>query len=403
MRPGLKTALEYILTAIIVIVLGGLAGWYFFLRNATSDTVSKDTARGYTSNSFDVGGGAQSPANATSTIAETTGAAQKPPQLWHVATAPIGGASFVGTSTNMRLRFAERSSGNIFDVDPASGSVTRVSNKLMPKIYEAAFAHGGGVILRSLDENGIETTFLGTLRTTSSSTETLSGSYVAGGIKHFSLDSISGSLTYLTAAGEGYGIFRLGQDGKPKLLMSSILADWRLEAAGPKTIVLQSPADGLTGIAFELTSGGALRTLTSNVPGLTVLAHPTASMLLFSSSNGGPTLFARMSASSTSLRLPVKTIAEKCIWLPGTTFTAYCGVPQTVPTGNFLDAWYQGAVHTADQIWKIDASAGTAEVAYTPGTNLSLDVKDPVVDDSGQFIAFKDAHDDSLWILRITP
>jgi len=176
MNPRLRVTLEYALATIIVIVLGGLAGWYFFLRSATSDTQAKDTARGYVSNTFDPGtpDKAGLPRQAPSSSRRggeksRRNSGTSPP---HRSAAPR-----VGTST-IRLRFAERSSGNIFDVDPSTGSVTRVSNTLMPKIYEALFADTGSVVLRSLDESATETTFSGMLKT-ASSTETLSGAYIA--------------------------------------------------------------------------------------------------------------------------------------------------------------------------------------------------------------------------------
>ncbi len=401
MNPRLRITLEYVLAAIIVIVLGGLAGWYFFLRSATSDTTSKDIARGYTTtSSFEAGA---SPDTATSTIAESAGAAERPPQLWHLTVAPVGGASFVGTSTGMRIRFVERASGNVFDADPSSGSVTRVSNKLLPKIYDASFAHTGALFLRSLDENGVETTFSGKIAATASTTETLSGSYIAGGIKDASIDPSSGAVTYLVPTGNGYGIFRLDRSGKAKQLMASAIGDWRLEPAGSKTIIFTAPADGLSGTAYELKDSGALTTIIGNIPGLTIAAHPSSQAILFGSSDQGLLLFARLSASSTSSRLSLRTVAEKCVWLPGRGLVAYCAAPQTTPSGNFLDLWYKGVLHTSDQWWIVDASAGTSEVVYTPGTNLSLDVKDPIVDGSGNYIAFKDAHDDSLWVFRIEP
>jgi len=95
MNPRLRVTLEYALATIIVIVLGGLAGWYFFLRSATSDTQAKDTAR-LCLKHVRPGHSRTRRACRDKHRRRVGGEAKKPPQLWHVTAAPVGGASFVG-------------------------------------------------------------------------------------------------------------------------------------------------------------------------------------------------------------------------------------------------------------------------------------------------------------------
>ena len=76
----------------------------------------------------------------------------------------------------------------------------------------------------------------------------------------------------------------------------------------------------------------------------------------------------------------------------------YCAVPQVSPDNNFLDRWYRGEVHTADSWWRVSVNANSAELLYTPGD--ILDVENPVIDGSGNYIAFINGIDKSLWLLR---
>ena len=109
---------------------------------------------------------------------------------------------------------------------------------------------------------------------------------------------------------------------------------------------------------------------------------------------------------------PIQTIADKCTWAPTSPeapqgkpgdLIAYCGVPQTIPSQQFLDDWYKGIVHTSDEFYEVDASAASTTLLYNPqgDTSASLDVEDPSVDPSGQYLAFINAADQSLWVLRI--
>ena len=62
-----------------------------------------------------------------------------------------------------------------------------------------------------------------------------------------------------------------------------------------------------------------------------------------------------------------------------------------------------GAVHTSDTWWRIDASTGEVTPLLEPGdTDKTFDVENPMIDSAGEKIAFMDAKDKSLWILRIS-
>ena len=191
-----RTIIEYILAALIVLMLGGLSGWYFFLRTQSQTNLSQDAARGYgapaplggaagdasqlpvpaaepspapanigflsriwstftgesaivpaLSTSGSLGGGfgelLNVGASVQTRVPSVTPAKNRPPQLWHVTEKPVAGQALIGTSTNVRLRYAERSSGYIFEADPETSTVTRITNTLMPKTYEALTVGGG--------------------------------------------------------------------------------------------------------------------------------------------------------------------------------------------------------------------------------------------------------------------
>ncbi len=468
-----RTIIEYILAAIIVLILGSLAGWYFFLRTQTQTTTSQGLARGYGAEIpvGNVGGGAPSassnpggggapaqtsqPASAPSgtffsrlwsTITGNWGSTQtsaglpfgdntspfssgaqpnspegeqevqRPPELWHLEVQPIAGQRFVGSGTNVRVRYVERASGYVFEANPATGQVIRLTNTLMPKIYESLLTENGHVFERSLDASGSITTFVGSLSTStdssnaSSSAQSLAGLYLAKSIVDMSAHPRSGALFYLVKDQEGIAGVSADWNGeKRKTIFSSIIMSWRPTVLEDGRIILvQAAADSVPGYAYILQSNGTLSPLLGPVPGLTVRVRPvsgtgTSSAILWGQSvRGVMSLFVQVAPNATAVELPIKTIADKCAWSTGRDLVAYCGVPQGSAGQNFLDDWYRGAAHSSDALWRIDASAGSAEMVYTPPSNTSIDIENASVDSGGNYITFTNAADKSLWLLRLT-
>src|SRR3989344_7316691 len=92
-------------------------------------------------------------------------------RLWRVDRGPVAGFSFVdrvlplsSTSSTGSLFFVQRGTGYILSADTKTQVVSRMTNTLMQKIYEAHIGTSGEyVFLRSVDETGALTTFAGTL------------------------------------------------------------------------------------------------------------------------------------------------------------------------------------------------------------------------------------------------
>ena len=452
----LRTVAMYALVGVTVLILGALAGWYFFISTQTKTTVAEDTARGYISaplagKGSDAGGATsvagtlpKSPAagkgvfsriwdtitrrdtgvSDPSTFASfnqdqagfTTDASQatdlpaklsgeRPPRLWHVEKKPVAGMAFVKNGSSEYLRYVDRGSGNVFEADPKTGDTTRLTNTLISRVYEATVTGSGRVIGRSIDEIGVVTTFIGSVATSSEATSSARSLLTADlpkNIAYIVADPKTDALFYLTSeAGTAVGIRSEWNGAKPKRMFGSPIMHWRpWWLADGRIVLVQAAADSVPGYAYELTGDGSLVPLLRAIPGLTLLPRASGAMLYGRSDSGTLALFAQINATTTATRLPIKTIADKCAWSTGRDPVAYCGVPQGFAAQNFLDDWYRGMVHSSDAIWLVDARAGSAEVLYTPDSSLSLDIARPAVDSTGGYIAFINAADQSLWILR---
>ncbi len=413
----IKTIVEYILMVIVVLILGSLAGWYFFLRTQTNTTTAQNIARGF---GIDIpignANGGFFSASQDTDMQQPAQAGQPPAQLWSVETKPTAGHVFIGEGKNLRLRYVERASGYVLEANPRTGSVMRLTNTLVPKVYEALLSENGHVVQRSLDATGNITTFAGIVATStdtssaSSSSKTLLGVYLPKNIASMSVNSRSGALFYIVKGAGGSAAISAEWNGeKQKVLLESAVLSWRpsiLEDG--RAILVQAAADNVLGYSYELKQGGVLSPLLPPLPGLVLRVRatskaPETNALLWSQSTRGELrLFVRVGENTTAVQIPVRTVADKCAWSPEKEFVAYCGVPQGTTGVNFLDKWYQGAAHSSDALWRIDASAGTAELVYTPPSNTPVDVENMALDRTGEYLAFTNAADKSLWLFRLT-
>mgnify|MGYP001560218746 CR=1 FL=1 len=409
----------YIGFAAITLLLFGLAGWYFFISRQTANIEGTDLARGFDISipSF-AGSRGSTVENIVSGFGERASSEKKggarPPRLWHVNATPSAGFSCVPHGTAALGRFVERSTGHVFDADPEGGTVVRRTNTLLPKIY-AAHVQGETVIERFLRDDAV-TTFVGQFGTT-----TEDGLLALEGVNlgaHISdIAFLSGTeLTFIVSDAAGTHLVRTKLDGtgaKEILLLAA--GDFKLAPLSDGRIVLvERAASGILGNAYEVSISGTLTPLMRGVPGLTLLPHASSEALLIGTDSGaGLSLAVKTSATGTLLPLSsTPTTAEKCAWAPQArsdnapstttrTLVAYCAVPQS-PTGtNFLDNWYRGTVHTTDSWYVVDGSAGTAEEFFAMNNATAIDVERPVIDKSGNYIAFMNASDKSLWLLRI--
>lgn len=427
---------SYALVGIMVAILGGLSGWYLYLRSETGTTQRADTARGFSSaipsfngtqgsTATNNGAGPDFPVPGPGGLAAAQGGggaattsiiSYATPRLWHAEQAPAAGFGFVYTSTGLQLYYVERSTGYVFAADPRTGNTVRLTNTLRAKTQEASFDKNGGVIERSIGDDGSIITFSGSIASTTAqdgSPKILLGKTLEKNIVQLSGNALLASLFYLRRDTSGTtGLVAQWDGTKQKNVFSSPVGSWRpLLLDDGRTIVVQAASDNVSGYAYEIKKDGSWEEIAAGV-GLTIAPRPFSTALLYGLSAGDSlSLFARPSAQATAVRLSIKTIADKCAWVPAPTnatpekpgrLTAYCAVPLSTPRGGFLDAWYQGAVHTTDAWWTVDAGGGSAQLLYAPQSEgKGADVLDPVVDPTGTFIAYRDASDQSLWLFRI--
>lgn len=406
-----ETTFMYIGFAAIGLLILGLAGWYFFISRQTADLETLRESRG-----FDIGvpsfaGSRGSTAEnieggfgfapSTESPAEE-GEEPRAPRFWRVSTSPVAGAGFVQVGPTQILRYVERSTGHIFDVDPLTGVVTRRTNRLIPKVYEALIGPNDTVVHHTITDAGERETFVGQLATTTVDGFTpLTGTDLGPAVRDIALTK-SGILFLSETESGATQLIEAEIDGsKPVERRVLSAGDFRLESLSDgRAILTEHPASGIPGYSYE--AGSTLIPLARAIPGLTLAARASSTAVLIGRDDGSKlSLAVRPTKDASLVPLDLATIADKCVWMPGISLTAYCAVPRTLPTLGFLTNWHRGTVHTSDSWHLIDAGAGKTEKFFDIREDDAIDVERPMTDEGGNYIAFINARDKSLWILRI--
>jgi hypothetical protein len=418
----LTRILKMIVAVVIIATIAGLGWWFFFLRSQTSTITTVDAARGLndvvpTFNNIIGSTYKNIVSNFTGSGSANTdaGTSSSQARLRQIDSSPIAGMGFVGTSTPSTLFYVQSTTGYILSSVTTRDEVTRVTNTLIPKLRDALFAADGSVIMRGVDERGNITTVEATINTTTATTsvetvgqsgpKSLAQKDLPKNIAQIAINGKTRDLLYLVADSRtGSTLTQAGWGNtKAKTIFTSPIHDWHITWLADNRIILaQKPSDGVAGYVYQLnTTTGVLTPLVRDIPGLTALPQDSTSAIIFSGSSGGDIgLYVASSSKAIPTRLLIKTVSEKCVWATGKESVVYCAIPQSIKSTAFLDEWHQGIIHTNDSWWRIDISTGST-TQLMEAHDTPIDVQRPIIDPRGEYIAFINGADHSLWLLRI--
>ncbi|HMP67322.1 MAG TPA: hypothetical protein PKA60_01055 [Candidatus Paceibacterota bacterium] len=321
------------------------------------------------------------------------------------------------------FRFIEKSTGNVFEASSKDLFTNRITNTTIPKIQEATFFNNGnGVVLRYLSQDNSIETFVANIikkvipeddQKNSESEEgtesdddivkdddlaELKGIFLTKDIDSITKSPTSNSFFY-TKSGKGY-IFDATSPQNQRIVLdqsiTELVSEWN-----NRNILLTTKASGLAqGISFSLApTGGQLNRLISEVSGLTTKANSNGTVILYSQIAGNSLFnFLYNTETRESSLITLSTLPEKCVWSKKNTNIIYCAQPKSL-YGTLPDEWYQGIVSFEDSMYKIDTAANTVvRIADFP---VVLDIIEPKLSESENYIVFMNKSDLTLWSLNL--
>jgi hypothetical protein len=433
-----------IIIVLVLAILGGFAYFFFYLNKPAPQGGATSGQSPFSP--FSSGGGGAignqgsntNGVSGTSTIANN-GQLYQFPKVREIWPTPIGGFVASTTASSTFVRFVDRGTGYVYDMNTASATPANISNTTVPLVYESYWnSNGMSGIFRYIKEGSDDiTNFYVQLRSTATTTNNqkpiinnqtgtstattsnqiappapiisqtpyvLRGTYFPGNIISAAVSPKGNQLfTVENVNGNGVGfISNFDGSGSSQIFstpMDQINAFW--PTAG--TLMLSTKASASSdGYLYSINvKTGAVNEVLGGVLGLSVLPNPTAQIVLYSdlSSSGNLVSSLYNIKTASSQDLPFVTLADKCVWSKRNPVDLFCAVPTSAPNGGYPDAWYKGTASTIDRIWEVDTDTGAVHLVsdLTQDAKASIDAEWLALDPSERFLYFMNKKDLSLW------
>lgn len=394
-----------IISISLLIVLSAL-GWYFYSRTPSQPALVP------TQGGLPFGqGGTGSPGTPLanpSTNGTGVGENGKPlARLFRISDAPAAG--FLGFIKNgfTTIRYIERATGHVYDINPVTLEKTKITNNTLPKIYEAYFkSDGKNLIIRTLKEGSdtVDNTVLTLappIATTTDNLYTVSSAILRGDIGDMFVAE-DNSLLYTTR--DTGTVVRSSFNGdKPASLFSSPFTEWRLGSSGGGAFITTKASAGVQGYSYALKSG-ALSKVVGPLPALVTAYNKDGKRLAYSYGSGDSASFLTENLLTKAVsEITPATLAEKCTWSARNIDLLFCGVPVGGVGANDPDGWYQGKTHFSDRIWRFNTNTGFTDVLADPKKdfNIDLDLTNPVLTPDEDYLLFINKNDLTVWALKL--
>jgi len=384
-----------IITIGIVVVLLVLGLWvYLLLFGAPKSSGEVFSNLGFTIAQQEVT--ITPPANIPlpTTTVDTTGEA-----LRQLTTRPVAGFTLLNTASSSVVRYIERGTGHMYEIDLSTGKEIALSRTTVPKTAEAVFnATGATVALTSHDQYQTNV-FVGTL----GEAINLEGIQLQPGAKNIAFASDEDVLYTVTTNGttQGYrhNIETLSQTELFAFNYTNIDMGWGGDLA--QIYLATKPAYNLEGYIYT-TEGGILTPAAPSAYGLSALYSNDELITTFT--RGGTYTSVVQTKEGQQRQLPILALKEKCVFDTFTTNFIWCAAPLSTSNPQFVENWYKGITTSVDHLWLVDTQGGEAQL-YANFEDLSgrtIDVSSISINNTGTALSFTNKLDHTLWLYDLT-
>ncbi len=371
----------------IVLILLLCAAWAYMFINGVPQNVSElfgnfedVTGTTYT----DTGSGA-----VDVDIDSNTGI---PERLRQLTTRPVAGAVFLSRA----IRYAERGTGHIYDINLTTGEETRISGTTLQRAYTAVFnPQGDAVALTSIGDDALVTTLGELVQTGEEGSLTLTN--LPEGAREAGFSKMGEVLNFFVpdaTGGTGYQYSLATR--KTTTTFSIPLRDVRI-VWGEITYAYTIPSARSIGYVYRV--GTSLEYLRSGGKGLQAFPYQGGVIV------GETTTEGLVVNDLTTGVVPVLSLfPEKCTTGMASSSVIYCASPIALPEGNeYPDDWYKGVIGFNDTILEIDAPNRALKVISNleEESGRPIDVSMMGSNEDGTMLYFVNKYDGALWVLDV--
>lgn len=306
------------------------------------------------------------------------------------------GSASASSSPDVIVRYVEQQSGNVFSYLVREKTLSRTSNRTVPGIRSAEWLPDGSTaFVRYLSDAD------STINTYALRADGADGFFLPQNLADIAVSSTSVLALASGVNGSTASLLRTSDGARSAAAFSTPLSSLRVFFAGKsKYLAVARGAAELEGSAFIADASGRLSRIIGPRLGLSAIPSRSGKWILASYTEGGGMRTELVNAASgEELALPIKTLADKCVWSADDSMV-YCGVPSDLPAGStYPDDWYQGVAHFSDNIWKIEVAGRYTQLIldFSQETGDKLDAEALALDPLSSTLVFANKNDGSLW------
>lgn len=342
----------------------------------------------------------------------------KIPKLRQLSTSPIGGMGASTTASTTIVRYIDRGTGHVYEVNSDKADIDKISNTTISRVYRSFWNKSASSMILQYVKEGDQniTTFSGTLRPkVSTSTDDmlyeLRGRFLSGDIQSVSVSPKGDRIfTWVVDSGRGEGyVSNFDESNKVRVVdlpFTQVNIDWPTENL--VTLTTKGTSYG-TGIMYsiDITKPGAvnMKKVIGGIRGLSALMSKDGSKVLFTGSVGTNSIkTSLLNTKDNSVQEVIfKTMPEKCVWSTLHKNEIYCAVPTEIPSAQYPDSWYQSRTTFVDRLWHLDTETGEVHLLtkLLEDSGDLIDAVDLNLDAKENFLYFTNKNDLTLWSLDL--
>src|SRR3989338_2037836 len=439
---------KLLLTLFILLIIAGVAYWYFFMRVGTDVVLEPETPQSGFVPINRPGGGLVTgtegtvPGDNRGSTSATPGTQLKIPTLPLLSNTPAGGygASTTGAvnakpaSTTTAIRWVDRGRGNVYEARGNTLDIVTLSNTVVPKLYESSWNKNlTGFIAFGLDDGDgfdrggtsggvyaelkarivpkIATSTTSPVSQTTGATLTpyeLKGKSLPENIIAYASSPKRDRIFFLineNGAGSGYTA-KFDGSSVVKIFSTPITqvnVEWPSENV--IDITTKGAADSSGFLYFIDPKTGIWKKILGPLPGLSTKVSTDAKRVFLSMAGNANNIISSIFNISEGKGIDaiVRTLADKCVWGNFYKEMVYCAAPSQPIAGTYPDDWYVGRVSFVDKIWGINAITGEIDLvsSIVDTSDRVIDAFNLGLDEKDSFLIFMNKNDLSLWSLDL--
>ena len=385
-----------IITSGIVIIILVLGVWIYLILFGTPEKGGEIfTNLGFEISQQDTTITPPAPNQPLDTLVDT----QSEGALRQLTTRPIAGFAFASTSNGTAVRYIERGTGHLYEINLTSGIETLLSGTTVPKVSEAVFSPNANTVALTSYTNNQSNIFVGTL----GSNNNLTGISLQPGAENISFSMDNEVLYTISANGTTLGyrhnMDTLTQTEVFSMNYSNLDVGW---GNGLETTYLATkPSQELEGFIYTVINN-IVTPATFSAYGLSALFDTNYILTTFI--RDGAYVSSVVSADGIARDLPILALKEKCVFSENNANYLWCAAPIANISTSFVEDWYKGITTSNDSLWQVNIASQSAQLYATPEilTGRTIDVQNIAISSTGTLLTFTNKSDQTLWLFDTT-